>query len=208
MMPRTRDDSLRWAAEGTTQFIEAIRALDRLGHDAPSLLPRWRRRHVVAHVAANADALINLVRWAKTGQVTPMYASLQERDAGIERGTSMSLTHLRTWVQNSAEALGAAWDGLDERQWSTDVVTAQGRTVPASEIPWLRAREVCVHLVDLDVGYGFADLPEDFLQALRADVVNKRGDVPDIVAPLPEQLAWLTGRPHDQADAPELSPWL
>ena len=29
------------------------------------------------------------------------------------------------------------------------MVTAQGRTVPASETPWMRAREVMVHAVDL-----------------------------------------------------------
>ena len=34
---------------------------------------------------------------------------------------------------------------------AAEVVTAQGRTVPATEIPWLRAREVYVHVVDLGV---------------------------------------------------------
>jgi maleylpyruvate isomerase len=46
--------------------------------------------------------------------------------------------------------------------------------VPASEVPWLRAREVCVHAVDLATGLAFADLPADFLTALCDDVTTKR----------------------------------
>ena len=93
-------------------------------------------------------------------------------------------------------------------QWSAEVVTAQGRTVTADEIPWLRAREVCVHAVDLDLRVTFADLPDGFLEALCADVIAKRGVVPEVVGPLAERAAWLTGRPHRLRGAPVLGPWL
>jgi len=205
---RSRDGSLRWAVDGATQFIHAIDGLGVGDYDAPSILPEWARRHVVAHVASNADALGNLVHWARTGEPTPMYASPEQRSASIERGTSMSPAALDSWIRDSEAALTTAWGSLDDAQWSSNVVTAQGRTVPASDIPWLRAREVWVHLVDLDRGVGFEDLPEDFLRALRADVRLKRGEVPQLVAPLSEEVAWLTGRPHDVVDAPELAAWL
>jgi maleylpyruvate isomerase len=92
------------------------------------------------------------------------------------------------------------------------VRTAQGRTVPATETPWMRAREVCVHAVDLDAGLTFADLPDDFNRALREDIRAKRGlaELPATVADAPpaEVTAWLAGRPHTLADAPALGPWL
>jgi maleylpyruvate isomerase len=205
---RTRELSRQWAVDGGTQVIHAIDGLGVADYDVPSLLPGWSRRHVVAHLASNAEALHNLVRWARTGTPTPMYASPQERAAGIERGTGMSPAALDSWLRDADAALVASWNGLDDERWSADVVTAQGRTVPASDIPWLRAREVWVHLVDLNRGTRFDDVPRNFLQALRHDVCLKRGDVPAVSAPLPEEVAWLTGRPHTIPDAPTIPPWL
>lgn len=72
----------------------------------------------------------------------------------------------------------------------------------------MRAREVMVHAVDLGTGTTFADLPSDFLEAVCADVVAKRGEVPDVDGPLDQRAAWLTGRPHQLTDAPDLGAWL
>jgi maleylpyruvate isomerase len=207
-MPRSRHDSLQWAVDGSTRFAQAVGELTPADHGTASLLPGWTRRHVVAHVAANADALSNLVHWARTGVSTPMYASPEQRAADIERGVTMSPTALRDWLVASAAALVDAWDEIGDGQWDADVVTAQGRTVPASEIPWLRAREVWVHLVDLDFGAEFADLPVPFLLALREDVLKKRGMSLEAAAPLAEQVAWLTGRPHRLTGVPTLPAWL
>ncbi|GAA3671185.1 hypothetical protein GCM10022237_33650 [Nocardioides ginsengisoli] len=205
MSARTPADARRWSDLGTRLFLDAVRTTD---IDGPSALPDWSRRQLVAHVAANADALGNLVHWAATGEERPMYASPEDRAAGIERGAALPADGLAVWLQASAERLAAATAALTDEQWSHPVTTAQGRQVPATEIPWLRAREVCVHAVDLDAGVGFADLPDDFLAALAADVRAQRGDVPDVDGPLAEQVAWLTGRPHALADAPEIGAWL
>jgi len=207
-MGRTHADAVRWVEEGSKFFLDAVTGLDDSGLADPTLLPGWTRRHLVAHVAANADALGNLVRWAATGRRTPMYATPEERAAGIERGTRMSADELLAWLRMSHDRLGLAMDVLTETQWSRQVGTAQGRTVPATEIPWLRAREVCVHAVDLDRDIGFADLPTDFLEALVADIVVKRGGVPAVDGTLPETAAWLAGRPHALTEAPDLGPWL
>jgi maleylpyruvate isomerase len=207
-MAGTHADAVRWVEEGSKLLLDAVTGLDDDGFGGPTLLPGWTRRHLVAHVAANADALLNLVRWAATGRRTPMYATAEERAAGIERGTRMSADELLAWLRASHERLGLAMDVLTEEQWSRQVVTAQGRTVPATEIPWLRAREVCVHAVDLDRDIGFGDLPTDFLEALVADIVVKRGGVPAVDGTLPEITAWLAGRPHALTEAPDLGPWL
>jgi len=137
-----------------------------------------------------------------------MYSSAEQRGADIEAGSRLAADELAGWLTGSAAALAVAMGALDDEQWSAEVVTAQGRTVPATEIPWLRAREVCVHAVDLGTGVTFVDLPGGFLAALVADIRAKRGltDVP--AGPLPEVAAYLAGRPHGLTGVPDLGPWL
>lgn len=235
-MPRTFEDARRWAQLGTALFVQAADLAD-AGLDAPSTLPVWTRKHLVAHVAANADALGNLVHWAATGERTPMYASPEERAAGIERGVGMTGAELTAWLRRSAEELARSTAALGDAQWQAPVVTAQGRTVPATELPWMRAREVCVHAVDLDNSPTFADLPADFLAALCDDVVAKRakdggpalvleaagtgafwklpgeGEPTVIAGDLHGITAYLTGRAHplttaDGGPVPALARWL
>ncbi|MEW2354653.1 maleylpyruvate isomerase family mycothiol-dependent enzyme [Spirillospora sp. NPDC029432] len=232
-MRRTLADARRWAAHGTELLLGTAAGLDAGGYAAPSALPGWSRAHVAAHVAANAEALSNLVHWAATGEPTPMYASPEERAAGIERGRALPAAELAAWLRRSADALEEAMAALGAERWNAEVVTAQGRTVPAAEVPWMRSREVYVHAVDLANGTSFADLPPDFLTALCDDVVAKRaaspgpavvlrasgggtwelpGDgEPALVAGEPHEIAaYLTGRDAGPltAAAPALGAWL
>ncbi|MFJ3646232.1 maleylpyruvate isomerase family mycothiol-dependent enzyme [Streptomyces murinus] len=205
---RSLADARGWARTGTRLFLAAVADLDEAALSADSPLPGWTRKHLAAHVAANADALCNLVHWAATGEERPMYASAGERAAGIAKGPTLSAEELRGWLTASAARLAEGLDALADERWRHEVVTAQGRTVPATELPWMRAREVCVHAVDLGTGITFADLPDGFLTALAEEVRDKRAlaALPD--GPLPQVAAWLTGRPHSLADAPALGPWL
>ncbi|WP_406422524.1 maleylpyruvate isomerase family mycothiol-dependent enzyme [Streptomyces sp. NBC_00873] len=236
-MRRTFDESRRWALVGTGLLLKAA-DLDDDGYAAPSALPGWSRAHVAAHVAANAEALSNLVHWAATGEPTPMYASPEERAAGIERGRALPAAELTAWLRDSADALETGMAALGDEQWLAQVVTAQGRTVPATEVPWLRSREVCVHAVDLANGVSFADLPADFLTALCDDVTAKRatpagpavtlrapaigaawelpgdGEAALVTGELHDIAAYLTGRDAgplttvDGTPAPTLGAWL
>jgi maleylpyruvate isomerase len=178
-----------WLGVGTELFLGAVRELDPAGYAAATPLPGWNRAHVVAHVAGNADALGNLVRWARTGIETPMYSSAQQRNRDIEVGALRDPAELAEWVSASAQRLTDGLDVLSEQHWQASVVTAQGRTVPATEIPWMRTREVMVHAVDLDAGVGFAGLPEGFLAALVTDIVGKRTGA--------DQCPWLRLAPTD-----------
>ncbi|MGW5641121.1 maleylpyruvate isomerase family mycothiol-dependent enzyme, partial [Streptomyces sp. NPDC003832] len=211
-MPRTLDDARRWSRIGTELLVKAAQ-FDEAGCAAPSLLPGWSRAHLAAHVAANAEALANLVHWAATGEPTPMYASPEERLAGIERGRALPAAELTDWLRESAAALERGTAALGEERWRTPVVTAQGRTVPAAEVPWLRSREVCVHAVDLANGVTFADLPSDFLTALCEDVVAKRSAAPGPALSLRAPgAAWgpagadPTSPPADTTDATKTDP--
>ncbi|GEL20689.1 maleylpyruvate isomerase family mycothiol-dependent enzyme [Pseudonocardia asaccharolytica] len=221
-----------WVAEGTALLLGGLGGLSDGGLDAATALPGWTRRHLLAHVASNAEAIGRLVSWARTGRETPMYASSAQRAADIEAGARRPAADLCAWVRRSADELAEAFSALPEPAWQAQVVTAQGRTVPAAELPWMRAREVCVHAVDLGTGIGFADLPDGFCAALVEDIAARRstaGDGPaltvaatgsdatwtidgageprSVALPVAELAAWLAGRPA-RAGLPELPPWL
>lgn len=198
-----------WIDEGT-----ALRRTALVDLAAPSSLPGWTRRHVAAHLSLNAEALGNLVQWARTGDERPMYPSADARNADIEVGALRPEDELRTWFDESAGILAGAFAELTDEQWQTPVRTAQGAPIPATRIPWMRSREVLIHAVDLGTGITFTDLPHDFLEALCEDVRTQRGDVPELRGPLPELAAYLCGRPYsdvlaaDGRPAPPLPPWL
>ena len=201
--------SQKWIAEGTALCRRALVELD-----GPSLLPGWTRKHVAAHLSLNAEAIGNLVHWAKTGEERRMYASPEQRSADIEAGASRSTDELLAWFDGSAQVLADAMAEVTDEQWQRAVLSAQGKEIPATETPWMRSREVLIHAVDLGTGVTFADLPTDFLEALSADIRTKRGDVPEVKGPPAEVAAYLAGRSYDgvlTADgspAEPLPPWL
>ena len=172
---RTRD----LVGVGTTLFRAALDAVPDDAFTAPTDLPGWTRAHVVAHVAANAEALVNLATWARTGVESPMYASPEQRDTDIEAGAALPADRLRAWFDTSAQALDEALARLSPERWTHEVRTAQGRLVPATEVLWMRAREVMVHAVDLGTVVGYADLPAEFVALLLDDIASKRSSGTD-----------------------------
>lgn len=215
---RELTDSLRWLQEGTALFATTLAAQDDDRLAEHTKLPGWTGKHLVAHLALNAEALGNLVTWARTGVETPMYSSPDQREADIEAGATKDPADLRQWYADSAATLARAIDELTPEQWQAVVRTRAGRQVPAEEIPWMRVRELMVHAVDLGEEVTFSDLPEDFLGALVDDIVTHRrtvdahpalilmsqntgeawtigtGEPVRILAPLADLTAWLAGR--------------
>lgn len=131
-MSRSLEDARDWTRFGTG-LVLAESSLDELALDQPSALPGWSRRHLVAHLAANADALGNLVHWAASGERTPMYASAQERDEGIEAGSRLSGEEAKAWLRDSVGALEKAMDALTPDQWQASVDGEPAPDLP----PWL-----------------------------------------------------------------------
>jgi maleylpyruvate isomerase len=174
----------------TPVFLNAVDSLSEASFAEPTALPGWTRAHVVAHVHSNAEALQRLVRWARTGDESRMYASPAQRSEEIESGARLEPGKLRALVHESAQALEDDLAQLTVAERANIVVTAQGRSITAAEIPWLRCREVGVHAVDLDAEVTFADLPDEFLAALVQDVIVKRTANGQLAA----MAAWLTGR--------------
>jgi maleylpyruvate isomerase len=164
------EQRLQWARRGSAYFARKVNELPDAEIDAPTALPGWTRRHLVAHVGYNARAIARLVDWAATGVENPMYSSPEARAAEIEEGATLSISALRALTEHAAVHLDVSWRDLPEDRWTAEVRTAQGRLVPAAETPWMRAREVWIHAVDLGNGGSFADFPPDFLDALLTDI--------------------------------------
>jgi maleylpyruvate isomerase len=190
-----------WMGLSTELFLKALDSVEDPALDEPCALPGWTRKHLVAHVHFNALALGRLTHWAATGHQTPMYASGEQRRAEIADGARLPSAELRALARQSAVALPAAFDDLDEVGWAREIVTIQGRRLPATALPWLRTREAAVHAVDLRAGVHFDDLPEDLLLALAGDVLARRA----MAGELAGITGWLTGR---SPDAPAIGPWL
>ena len=173
-MARKLADTLAWAGDGAAHLRGLM---TRMGDDAfaaPSALAGWSRAHVLTHVARNADAMINLLTWARTGVPTPAYASDEQRDADIEAGAGRAPDVIREDVIASSDRLAQVVAAMPERAWAARVTNRQGTKIPATDIPWTRAREMWIHAVDLDVGASFADMPGP--DAGRADL--RRGGRP------------------------------
>lgn len=186
---------------------------------APSALPGWSRAHIAAHVSRGADALLLVVAAALRRQPAAAYPDQRERFAAIERDTERSGLAHQIDLDTSAGGLARTLDLVVD--WTYPVRLA-GREMTLAQIPMARLQEVVLHHIDLDCGFGAADLdpvPARWLlqwhltyrhpasgPALRvesesgvAQSVGGHGD-PIVVTGSDAQLwAWLTGRAADDA---------
>ena len=79
-------------------------------------LPGWSRGHVLAHIAGNADSLVNLLTWAATGVEHPQYASQEARDAAIEAGAGDPIAAQIARLEASHQRFVDAVDRVPRRE--------------------------------------------------------------------------------------------
>ncbi len=222
--------SVTWMREGTVLLLDR---LDRADLTAPSPLPGWTNGHIAAHIARNADALMRLLYWAQTGEVTPMYPSADVRNAEIERDAVRDAQVQRADVRTTAAALDDAIAATADDTWTVQVRSTR-RAIAAGEVPWMRVKEVWLHAVDL--GAPSEAIPDDLATALIDDIAGSfsdRDDVPalrlvdsssgravdiggggpTVAGPPSELAAWLAGRSAGEAlecagGLPVLPAWL
>ncbi|MEV0279556.1 maleylpyruvate isomerase family mycothiol-dependent enzyme [Streptomyces sp. NPDC050610] len=182
----------------TERLLAGAGALDDAGAAAPSLLPGWTRGHVFAHVARNADAITNLLTWARTDVKTPMYLSTEARDADIERDCARPLAAHLDDLRASAARLDEAATAVPEERWEYVVEMRNGVMERAAMLPFRRLVEVELHHVDLGIGYGLDDLPDSFVAreiAFMSDVkLAGRAGVPALRLETPDGSSRRTGR--------------
>ncbi len=209
-----------WMASGQQSVEAAVASLDDLAVAQPSALPNWTRGHVLSHLARNAEALTNLVTWARTGVETPMYASPEARDAEIEAAAGDGVEVLVDELRSTASRFAAELDALTPDQLAFVVVTRGGLSRPVADVAWMRVREVWLHLVDLDLGVSMADVPTDVCLAVADDVLRafaRRPDCTPFAARITDTGAeyvvsaggpMVSGGPVVIADARTMAGWL
>jgi maleylpyruvate isomerase len=162
----------------------------------PTSLPGWTVGHVLTHIARNADSTLR------------MLAGLPQYWKGVESRTSdIELGAGRRWDE-LVEDVAATNDAVIRRirevgDWSGSVQSTTAQR-PKATVPEMRRREVEIHHADVGLGYGFADLPGDFVayESRRLTGLWQSRQpmgmtaLPDQVLRLPERerLAWLCGR--------------
>jgi maleylpyruvate isomerase len=165
-------ERLLLARRGTSYFAQRLAEITDEEMFDDTLLNGWTRKHLLAHVAYNAAALCRLLDWAATGVETPMYKSVQQRNQEISEGATLASGALRSLFDHTTARLNEKWRHLPPSAWNAEVLTVQGRLIPASDTAWLRTREVWIHAVDLASGGRFAEIPDLVLTALLFDIVK------------------------------------
>ncbi|MFD6321934.1 maleylpyruvate isomerase family mycothiol-dependent enzyme [Streptomyces sp. NPDC058442] len=174
--------------DATERLLDAVGTLDNAAVTQSSRLPGWTRGHVLAHLARNADAVVNVL------EGRPMYASAEVREADIERDAprplDVQLADLRETGARFQEVGAAPAD------WSRTVALRNGVTDRAARVPFRRLIEVELHHVDLGIGYELEDLSAEFAEReIRFLVARFKGhrDVPTTRLTTDDGRTWTTG---------------
>lgn len=143
---------------------------------AASLCPGWTRGHVLTHLARNADGIAATLAGALRGQIVARYPDgWDARNTAIDDGAGRPLAILLTDLRDSAERLDRVVGAVHE---------ADGWTLPTEHdrpaAGWLLARwrEIEIHHVDLDAGFGPERWPPLLVSTL----------LPDVAATLPDRV--------------------
>ncbi len=172
------DLDLRLLAESF--YLQALDQLSTALLDGDSPLPGWSRKHVAIHMINNAEALMRLLEWARTGVENPMYPSREVRDQDIEDGVAHTpVEDIRTLSHEVADEFADALAEMDDDAWQATVTNGHSKEIPATDIPWMRARESLLHSLDLGIGMTALDFPAAAVDRLLDDITGTwelRGD--------------------------------
>jgi maleylpyruvate isomerase len=155
-----------------------VRTVDSLTEDelrAPSLLPRWTRGHVVAHLTLNAEGLTNVLRGAALDAAVPMYRSPEARDSDISELAGRDAATLRDRLLASVTGLGEAILAVPPDRWSARAQRTPGNraTFAAADVPLMRLREVALHHADLGTAFTRTDWPAGVAEIMTGSLTHR-----------------------------------
>jgi maleylpyruvate isomerase len=165
----------------TKRLLVTAENLDAESLASPSLCEGWTRAHVLAHVARNAESLVNLLTWARTGTPTYQYQSAESRQAGIQAGAHRDLGDLIDDIIVTSERFSHAVNEMPDEAWAQLVSVGPdgaGDAVPARRVLWMRLLEVEIHHVDLDAGYEPTQWPRSFTTRALTETMHDFGRRP------------------------------
>lgn len=189
-------DDLARVDRETADLISSVAAMTVGDLAEPSRCPGWTRAHVLAHVARNADGMVNLVAWATTGVETPQYPSAAERNAQIERDAARSLQDLREDLAASAERCRDAFNRLNGELTAPRVRRLAGDEISARDLPQHRINELVIHHFDLRTKWTLDDAaPRSLLGALETSVrrLTAHPDTPSLILRLDDGVEYAVG---------------
>ncbi|MBD5787609.1 maleylpyruvate isomerase N-terminal domain-containing protein [Cellulosimicrobium terreum] len=163
--PGIRADLLL-ARRGTAFFSRKLGELSEAELSAPSAVPGWSRRHVVAQVGYRARALAQLLEVVRTGRQLPDEEVVAAPSARVAYGATLPSAALRNLHAHAAVHLSVEWRDLQPERWSV-VGTVDGARTEVAETPALRAREVWGAALDLGNGARVDDLPPEIARSWR-----------------------------------------
>ena len=110
-----------------------------------------------------------------------------EVDQEIEQGADRPAAEQADDLRVASERFAADAAPLGTEEWVADerVTARAGRTLAARDLPWVRLREVVVHHLDLDAGFGYDALPPDLQRDLLLDQAGRLGAAVSAISPDP-----------------------
>ncbi len=199
------DACVEGCAASHQALLSAVDAMEESAFAGPSLLPGWTRAHVVGHLGLNARSHVHLLACAGRGEAGEQYeGAAAGRAAAIEEASSRSPRELVDELRASIYVLEGAWAGASAATWAGTGTAASGAVLAMADLPFLRWREVAVHLVDLDIGVDRGSWPDLWVRhELERQKMAWAASRPMGLTLLPapalelaerDRLAWLIGR--------------
>ncbi|MFD2028620.1 maleylpyruvate isomerase N-terminal domain-containing protein [Promicromonospora aerolata] len=217
-MTSTSTDPVPHALADSTAALEALLpAVGRLTEAdlaGPSPLPGWTRGHVLSHIAGIGGAMLRQTEAVERGEVVPVYASQEAREAGIEAGARRTVAEHLAVLERLGADLAGAWPEPGSPLWAAPS-GYRGGPLSGCLLAWWR--EVRIHAVDALAGtpeaVGYETWDDalcthlgEFLAVRLPDGVT----VADLAGDPRDVTAWLAGRVPGTplpGDLPELGPW-
>lgn len=145
---------------------------------------------MAAHLAANADALAEVVAAATEGREVPLYADERRREEGVQRGSELTGLELQILLDTSAGGLERALEAVAD--W-TAPVSLVGRRLTLAQLPMARLSELIAHQLDLDCGYDLDRLEPATARWLLQWALGWYADDPRLAAIRVESSSRVTG---------------
>jgi len=202
------------SAVGLDALLAAVDRLTEADLAGPSTLEGWTRGHVLSHVAGLGGAMLRQAQAAERGEVVPVYASQEARNAGIEAGSGRTVAEHLAVLGALRDDLFRTWPEPGSPLWNAPSGYRDG---PLSGCLLAWWREVRIHSVDALAGtaqeIGYETWDDALLAHLREFLAVRLPDgvsVDDVEGDPRDVTAWLAGRAPATplaGDLPELGPW-
>lgn len=160
---------LALARLGTAYFARKLNELPDAALGAPSLVPGWSRRHVIASIGFQARALARLVEAARERRAEEILHEPEAQNEDVDFGATLPDHALRYLFHHSEVHLNVEWRDLDAAGWEASVRTLDGSNVAVAQTPWMRATEIWLGAVDLANGGSSRDFPPQLIAHLLAE---------------------------------------